>query len=202
MKPHLVVFAVCLPILAHSQDTGKFDAMRQSAEPVGGLGAFLSRYVGQCSQDVLDGAECQQHAARFRSQAQGKKYYTVVSEESAQVSVGRMDGDDVDLLVTPFFGAANSALTQGAPRKTDARGNPVLPFLQVKAKVPEGMNAAQLKRLVSIRAVRLEVVFTPQGLWTLPKPGGPRMVGVRGRIEALLLSVGRTGQPLGSWYGR
>ena len=54
-------------------------------------------------------------------------------------------------------------------------------------------------RMFSIRGVRAQVVFTPQGVWSLPKKGGGKNFGVTARIEAILVTEGRTGEQMGLW---
>jgi hypothetical protein len=45
----------------------------------------------------------------------------------------------------------------------------------------------------------VQVVFTPLDIWSLNKPGGGKIFGVSSRIEAILLTDGRTGYELGLW---
>jgi hypothetical protein len=183
----------------------KFVKLRDSAESVGGLSQFLDKYVGECPPAALGGAECLQNAGAFRKQATGKRFYMIINEETAsQISMGPYDpsSGDFTLNVVPFFPASNSAVTQGAPSKLDANGNPVMPFIYVKGTVPEGGNAQTVSRWVSMRALRIQLVFTPMGLWELKKKDGSKITGVKARIDAMLISVGRSGEQVGLYMGR
>ena len=199
-------FALALmPVVAFADADPRFTRLRDGAEPVGGLGSFLDNYVGDCAVQAAGvNGECLQKAAAFRQKANGKKFYMIVSEESAgMISMGSYNPrGDFTLNLTPFFAASGSALTQGAPSRTDANGNPVLPFITVKGETPTGGNAQSIERLVSMRALRLQVVFTPQGLWQLPKRGGGKTTGVKARIDAILVTVGRTGESVGLYVTR
>ncbi|MFY0575455.1 DUF6066 family protein [Cystobacter fuscus] len=56
-------------------------------------------------------------------------------------------------------------------------------------------------RLFSSRQVRLQVIFAPQSIWGLErKQGSGKQYGVSARVEALLLTNARTGEPLGLWF--
>jgi hypothetical protein len=124
----------------------------------------------------------------------------VVGEEGSHVlSMGRTSGDVFTMNLTPFFAASNSAVTQGAPSKTDANGNPVLPFMVIKGSATDNADADTIARWLGMRALKMEVVFTPLGLWQLPKKGGGKVTGVKARIEAIQVVVGRTGEPVASW---
>ena len=50
--------------------------------------------------------------------------------------------------------------------------------------------------------MRLQVVFTPQGLWELPKKGGGKVHGVKVRFDAILVTVGRTGDQVALWINK
>lgn len=203
MKQALAIAAL-LPALAFAQSPTAFEKLKKGAEPLGALGAFLTSYTGDCGTDAQGGSDCKKKAAEFRSGAIGKKYYMILGEESAGVIAMGPSSSDTEFIlnVTPFFAANGSALTHGAPSRTDANGNPVMPFLRVKATAPEGMSIDMVGRLVSMRGLRVEVVFSPQGTWTLPKKGGEKTVGVKAKLSGMLITVGRTGQVLGEWVAK
>jgi hypothetical protein len=197
--------ALAFSLAASADVDPKFAKARDSAEAVGGLGQFLEKYVGDCGPVALGGAECKQNAAAFRREATGKKYYMIVTEESASmISMGAYSPSEGDftLNVVPFFPASNSAVTLGAPSKLDANGNPVLPLMYVKGTVPEGGNAQTVARWVSMRALRIQLVFTPLGIWELKKKDGSKVTGVKAKIDAMLISVGRSGEQVGSYFAR
>jgi hypothetical protein len=93
-------------------------------------------------------------------------------------------------------------VTEGAPTRTDAKGNPVLPYLTLKGTPPEGVEVDTIERWISMRGLQIQVVFTPLGLWQLPKKSGGKISGVKARINALLVTVGRTGQAVALYSPR
>jgi hypothetical protein len=197
----LIGLSLIVASAASADADPKFAKLRDQAEALQGLGAFLDKYVGDCGTD----ADCKKNTETFRSAANGKKFYMIITEESVtNLSMGTYDpgSQSFTLNLTPIFTASNSALTQGAPAKTDANGNPVMPYMTIKGEVAEGGNAPGIQRAVNSKSLRLQVVFTPQGLWTLPKKGGGKIVGVRSRIDAVLVTVGRTGEQVGLYLAK
>ena len=69
----------------------------------------------------------------------------------------------------------------------------------LRGRVPEGFSASRLQRLISAGELRIELVFTPQAVWTLPSKRGERIRGVKSRIEGLQVLSNRTGEVLASW---
>lgn len=178
----------------------KFAKFRSSAEPVGSLSGFLEKYVGACGPGSPP--RCESSASAFRRQMNGRRFFLATGDESSSLlSVGRFDEAkrEYELKLTPFFAAGTYALTQGAPRQTDAAGNPLLPLLVVRGKAPDGFSPSRLQRLVSARELRIELVFTPQELWALTRKRGGRIQGVKSRIEAVQVVSARTGEVLASW---
>ncbi len=189
---------------AQPEEDPRFTQLRLGAEPVGGLGAFLERYVGECGEPGL-GESCREQAKAFRKAHQGKRLYLMVGEDSAgMLSPGAFDASTGELTVnvTPFFPASSYALSHGAPRRTDAKGNPVLALLRAEGQAPDDWMPGTFQRLFQMRGVRAQVVFTPTGVWSLPKRGGGRSHGVSARVEGILVTVARTGQPLALWLAR
>jgi Family of unknown function (DUF6066) len=183
----------------------KFVALRDQAENVASLGQFLDKYVGSCDSVLQGGGECIKASEAYRKGATGKKFYMIVLEDSAtMLSMGPYNpkGDEFTIHMTPFFPASNSALTHGAPTKTDANGNPVMPYLPIKGNIPEMGNVGEISRAISSRQIRLQIVFTPLGLWTLPKKGGGKITGVKMRMDAVYVTLGRTGMKLALWLNK
>jgi len=181
----------------------RFEQLKDSAEPVGGLGAFLERYIGECAGAV--GPQCRSSAAGFRTRARSKKFYMLLGEESASsLSIGSFDSaqGQFTLQVIPFFSSGPYALTHGAPKKTDADGNPLLPLLLVRAKAGEDWSADRVQRLIASRAFRVEVIFTPEDVWTLARKRGGKIHGVKTRFQALQVTHARTGEVLALWETR
>jgi hypothetical protein len=199
----LLVAAVTLllPALALADVDSRFAKLRDESEPLGGLGAFLEKYTGACEGAFVD-PQCKSQAEEFRKKYQGKRLYMIVTEDDAtMLSPGPYSPatSEYTINITPFFPGGRYALTHGAPKKTDGNGNPVLPFLTVTGTLPEGWNAQMFSRIFSMRGLRAQVVFTPQGVWSLPKKGGGKNYGVTARVEGILVTEGRTGTQMGLW---
>ena len=202
MNTRLFVAALLLlPLLASADVDRKFVEIRDKAEPLGSLSAFLDSYVGEC-KDPFAGPECKANATNFRRKSNGHSYFMIIHEEAAtMLSAGPYNpatGEYV-INVTPFFGAGGYAITQGAPKRADANGNPILPTIQIKGKLTQGWNGTRFNSLFMRRGLRVQLVFTPQDLWSLPKPGG-KNYGIKARIDGLVIQEGRTGEVLGVWY--
>lgn len=200
----LIALMTLVSSLAQADADPRFAKLRDSAEAMGSVSAFVDKYVGDCASKMMGGGDCERNAEVFRQGATGKKYYMIITEETARVlQMGEVRRDGTFVLnVVPFFAASNSAITQGAPAKVDGDGNPVLPFIRVEGTFPDGWNPAMMTRQVSSQALRLQVVFTPLGVWSLPKKGGGSMKGVKARFDAIRVTVGRTGDEVGLWLGK
>lgn len=181
----------------------KFAKMRDAAEKLGSLSEFIDNYGGSCGP--LMTAQCEEKRKEFRRGADGRKHYMIVTEDSASVlSMGDANpitGEFV-LNMTPFFAAGDSAITHGAPSKTDANGNAILPYLRINAKLPDGWTMQLMNRQVQARALRIQVVFTPDGVWSLPKKGGGTIKGIKTRFDGVIVQIGRTGETIGMWYAK
>lgn len=200
----LLSLITLLPALALADADPKFVKLRDQAEPLGTVNAFVEKFVGDCASRMLGGGECEKNAEVFRQGATGKKYYMIVTEGTSSVlSMGevKMQGAFV-LNLTPFFPASNMALTHGAPTKTDGDGNPVMPFIRIDSMMPDAWTVAMMARQVQAQGLRVQIVFTPQGVWTLPKKGGGSLKGVKAKFDAVLVTVGRTGETIGAWYAK
>lgn len=194
------LFGLGLSFTAQARTEEKFDKVRSSAEPVGSLSGFLEKYVGACGPGSPP--RCESNASAFRRQVNGRRFFLATGDESSSLlSVGRFDEAkrEYELRLTPFFAAGTYALTQGAPRQTDAAGNPLLPLLVMRGKAPDGFSPSRLQRLVSARELRIELVFTPQELWALTRKRGAKIHGVKSRIEAVQVVSARTGEVVASW---
>lgn len=202
MRTAILAFLL-IPLLAFADSDAKFAALRDKASPLdGSLASFLDRYIGECG-DLFEGQACKKNSQAYREKMNGKKYYVIVPEDAAtmlQAGPYNPAEDEYTVLVTPFFPGGGYALTQGAPRKVDRQGNPVLPLIVLHGKLPEGWDLMSFKGLFRRRELRVQLVFTPQGVWSLPKKGGGKMYGVKAKIEGLLVTYARTGNPVASYY--
>ena len=101
--------------------------------------------------------------------------------------------------IAPLFAASGYAVTHGAPKKTDSAGNPIVNVVHAKGKLSEGWRAQDFIRLFATRGLRAQVIFSPQGVWSLPKKGGGKQYGVKAKVEAVLVTIARTGEPVALW---
>jgi hypothetical protein len=180
---------------------GRFDELRKEAQPFdGGLGEFLELYLGDCGT-ASSTANCRNRSREFQGQAKGKRFYTLVREDEAGMvgmSESTRSGGDFTVEVTPFFPGAEHALTNAVPKKTDAKGNPILPVLMFAGKLPGVETVEDIERLFRNRGVRLELLFRPEQPWALPKKGGGQLTGVKAKLEAIQVTS-RTGAVLATW---
>lgn len=205
MNVRIALFAaLILPLAAYADVDRKFAEMRDKSKPLGSLSAFLDNYVGEC-KDPFAGAECKANAADFRKKANGQRYFMIISEDAAtMLSAGPYNPSTGEFVinVTPFFAAGGYAITQGAPKRADANGNPILPFIQIPGKLGEGWNGTRLNSLFMRRGLRVQLIFTPKDLWSLAKPSGGKNYGIAATLNAILVQEGRSGEVLGIWYGK
>ncbi len=197
--------ALTFPLVAGADVDPKFAKLRDGSDALSSVGGFVDKYIGDCGPVSEGGADCAKNSENFRKGANGKKFYMILTEESTavlQMGAFNPSGGEVTFNLTPFFSGSNSAITHGAPSKTDANGNPVMPFLTFKGTLPDGWNVQMMQRQVQSRAMRMQVVFTPLGLWELPKKGGGKIRGVKAKLEAVLVTVGRTGEQVALWINK
>lgn len=201
----LSVAIALLPALALADVEARFAKLRDQSESLSSLGSFIDKYAGDCGPAMLGGGDCEKKAELFRRGQTDKKHYMIITEESTAVlSMGEVNlaAGTVVLNLTPFFAGSASAITHGAPSRADDAGNPILPYVRINATIPDGWNPPMMARQVAARALRIQVVFTPQGLWSLPKKGGGQLRGIKARFDAVLVQVARTGEVLGTWYAK
>ncbi|PTL75720.1 hypothetical protein DAT35_53595 [Vitiosangium sp. GDMCC 1.1324] len=191
-----------LPALALADVDPRFARLRDQAEPLGSLQTFLEKYIGECA-GVFVSPSCRSDSEAFRAKYGGKKLYMIVGEEAAtMLSPGpyQPGSGNYTIEVVPYFPGGSYALTQGTPTQTDSAGNPLLPLIHITGTTPEGWAATDFLRLFSTHQIRAQIVFTPQGMWSLPRKRGGKASGVAARVEAILLTHARTGEVLGLWF--
>lgn len=200
-----LVMMALVPVVAVAQVDGRFDHLRDTAEPLTSVGAFVDKYVGDCASAMMGGTDCERNTQGFRRAANGKKYYLIVSEGTGNVlqvaGVDNRTGRFI-LNLTPFLSGSSSAVTHGTPSRVDASGNLVLPFIRIESVLPDGWSPAMMARQVQAQGLRMQVVFTVQDLWTLPKKGGGRLKGVKAKFDAVVVTDGRTGTQVGAWFAK
>jgi uncharacterized protein DUF6066 len=195
--------AVALAVAAATavaEDDPAFEKAKNGASPTDGLSTFLSKFVGSCTKE--SGPQCAKAAEEYRQKTRGKKLYLSIDDATPVLAIGgKGDGGEVVLNVTPFFAGGEYALTQGAPSRMDASGNPVVSLLRVKGTAPDG-DVDRLGRMLAAHQVKMEVVFAPESTWSLTRKGGGAVQGVKAKLLALRISMARTGDTVATWTGR
>lgn len=185
---------------AAAQDGDAFEKAKSGAAPTDGLSTFLRKFVGGCNDE--SGPQCKKAAEEYRRQNKGKRLYLSLDDATSVLAIGRRGEEgEVTFNVTPFFSGGELALTGGAPGRTDAAGNPVMPLLRVQGEAPDG-DVDRLARMLSAHQLKMEVVFSPEGTWSLARKSGGPIQGVKARLLALRISLARTGETVAVWMGR
>ncbi len=172
-----------------------FDSVARQAERVDALEPFLARYIGHCT-DVYERQKCEANVAQARKQASGRAFTVRVQDAAGLVRPERR-GNGYLLLVTPFVDGGGLALTNGAPRRQDAEGRPLIDLLSIPGSVPEGMMALDYESPFRTGAIELEIVFRPEKVWKLQRRGEKGSYeGVAARFLAVRIIDARTGAPI------
>ena len=199
-----LLLALVIPAIAFADVDPQFGRLRDQARPLEtSLGAFLEKYVGDCGGSLTAGS-CREAAEEFRKTTTGQRFYLIIPEDQVtmlQAGPFIPGKGEYTVLVTPFFAGGGYALTQGAPRHTDMHGNPVLPVIALHGTLPDGWDPPAFQRLFRERALRIQLVFTPLGTWSLKARHG-KMQGVRARLDGLLITYARTGDVVASYFGK
>ncbi len=183
-----------------SVEVSRFATMKSQAVSKYALGEFLQKYVGDCGS--VPNRECEQRATATRAALTGTKFF-VSLDDSGQGLIQARTFDDATrsfvMTLTPFFAASEYAVTQGAPKALDRDGNPLVQLLTLHGTAPDGWSMSTLRRQLDSGGLRLEVVFTPVGLWQLKTKGGKVLRGVKARIDGLAIFVRRSGEEIATW---
>ncbi|WNG48153.1 hypothetical protein F0U60_31465 [Archangium minus] len=202
MRRLFLTALLLLPALALADVDPRFARLRDQAEPLGSLSTFLDKYIGECS-GLFTRPSCRGDAEEFRKKYENKRLYMIVGEQAASMlSPGPYQPGSGNYVIqlTPYFSGDAYALTQGIPTQVDSAGNPLLPSMRITGTTREGWGATDFLRLFSAQRIRAQIIFTPQGVWSLPRKGGGMQYGVGARLEAILLTHARTGEQLGLWF--
>lgn len=164
-------------LLAHvAAAAPSYSAQSSSARLVTNLGRFLESFLGDCSSDNpdFDKASCEESAARFRSDAEGKLHRIEIESPSEQLHFAGWDEKRkaFRMHLTPFFAERGFALTVGKPTGLSAEGLPTMKNLPIWIKLPPDAEEAQFKRQLERGGVRLEILFEPKKPWVLKQKGG------------------------------
>jgi hypothetical protein len=199
------LIALVLSSSAWAEAPKAFAALRDSSEAVDSLATFLDRFVGHCT-DPFEKATCVANARKAREQMTRRSYYAILGDSASRIlKVGAFNPSSGTFRVnlTPFFGAGDFALTEGAPIGLDADGRPRMSLLSMAASMPEGSLPMDVERLLRSGSVKVHLVFKPLGLWSLPsKAGGHKLEGVRAKLLAVRLVNARAGEELALYLAR
>jgi hypothetical protein len=201
--PRLVGITCAAALLCTLEARGEaptaFAKLRDRAQPVESLSAFVDRFVGNCP-DMLERATCRANAKKARREMTGKLYYVILDDAASRMlRAGPYNPAtrqfQIDL--TPFFDAGGLALTDGAPKGQDEAGRPRIPLMPLLASLPPDWMPMDMERLLRTQNVRIHLVFKPLDLWSLPsKDGKERIEGVKTKFLAVRLTDARTGDDL------
>jgi hypothetical protein len=195
MRFAAVLALACLTIQPASARDLDFDAVARNAERVDALEPFLANFVGHCN-DVYERQKCEANVAQARKLATGRLFTVRVADAAALVRPERR-GAGYLLLVTPFVDGGGLALTNGAPRRQDAEGRPLIDLLSIPGTVPEGMMAMEFESPFRTGAIELEIVFRPEKVWKLQRRGEKGSYeGMAARFLAVRVIDARTGNPI------
>ena len=185
---------VGLPSLSLPAD---FEAVAKGAQRVDALEAFLSHYVGHCT-DVYEKVRCEANVAQVRRQATGQTFTVRISDAAALVRAERKGGAYL-ILLTPFVDGGGIALTNGAPVKQDPVGHPLINLIPIPGSVPEGMMDLEYESPFRTGAIELEIVFRPERVWKLDRRGEKGSYeGVAAHFLAVRVIDARSGNALAS----
>jgi hypothetical protein len=194
MRLFASLLALLIALPAAAREVG-FDVAAQGAERLDGLEAFLTRYVGHCT-DIYEKKRCEDNVAQVRKQAAGKVFTVRVSDAAGLVHAQRKGAGYV-VLLTPFVDGGGLALTQGAPTRQDAAGRPVVNLVPIPAALPDGMMEMEFESPFRTGAIELEIVFRPEKVWKLSRRGeAGSYEGVAARFLAVKVLDARTGSPI------
>lgn len=188
--PALLRAALALPCAVLAAEP--FEALRARAEPITDLAPFVERYVGRCAS-AADRPGCERARAAARRTVDGRLFLVVLTERLGDLlRVERRGGREL-VQLTPFVDAGGLGLTDGEPRPGPGGRHAVrLLTLTVAPGAAEGLAAA----LRTGRA-ELEILFRPEGAWSLARRGEAGAdEGMRARFAAVRLVDGRTGAEL------
>ena len=194
----LPALLVLLPAISFAEQDPRFARLLGTADTLPSLAVFLQNFIGDCEGE--DRATCEAQAKAFRARVAGKRFQIMVSEDEARMlAPGSFGAESYSVRIAPLFVGGAHAVTHGAPTKIDAQGNPVMAYLEAREERSPDWTPQQFQRLFSLRALRVQVVFTPQGVWSLPKKGGGKQTGVRAKVDAIYVTNGRTGDRVALW---
>ncbi len=198
MRAILLLPALLAPLAPPLAATpGRFDAVKERAEPLPSLAGFLERYVGECKEGP-EKRTCEENVLAARRAFGGKLLHVRIGQV---MELLRLDlrGDRFRIFLTPFVdGGRGYALTHGAPTGQDATGRPRIPFLVLEGTIPPEKTDLDFQGPFRTGNVEMEVVFRPEGTWRMKRREAGHYQGVKARFLAVRLFDPRTGAEIAS----
>jgi hypothetical protein len=174
-----------------------FASVSNGTEKLDSLEPFLARYIGRC-KDIYEKKTCEANVAAARRAAAGKTF-TVRVPDAASLVRPKVEGSGFVLLVTPFVDGGGFALTNGAPSRQDAGGNPIVGLIPIRGTLPPGTLDLEFQGPFRTGAIELEIVFRPDKAWKLPRKGeSGSFEGVAARFLGIRVLDSRTGNEIAS----
>ncbi len=193
----LALSVAILPQPARAEAPPAFARLRDAAQPVESLSAFLSRFVGTCT-DIEERQTCLANAKKARNELLGKSFYVILDRESVKMFRGgafNPANREYTIEMTPFFDGGGIGLTNGEPKGQDAEGRPRIQIEPIRTTLRPDQLPMDMERLFRTQNVKVHLVFKPLGTWTLSK-GGTKLEGVKARFQAVRLTYARNGDEL------
>lgn len=191
----LALSVVGLPQPARSDAPPAFAKLRDAAQPVESLAAFLSRFVGTCT-DIEERQTCLANAKKARNELLGKSFYVILDRDAVKMFKGgafNPANREYTIEMTPFFDGGGLGLTNGEPKGQDANGLPRIQIEPIKMTLPTDVLPMDMERLFRTQNVKVHLVFKPQGTWSLTAKDGTKLDGVKARFQAVRLTYARNG---------
>jgi hypothetical protein len=190
------LLALLLATTARAEPPAAYQRLREQAESLDSLSSFLERYVGRCPPSD-EQRECKAKAQRERAALTGKTFHVRLGDEAARLlQAGAFDEStrQMQINLTPFFDGGGIALTDRKPLGLDGQGRPRIGLITLVTTLPPDMLPMDMERQLRTLNVRIDLVFKPQGVWSLP--GKQPMEGVKAKLLAVRLTNARTGEEI------
>jgi len=187
--------AFLLPSLARAEAPKAFANLRDAAQSVESLAAFLSRFVGTCT-DIEERAACLANSRKARNELAGKSFHVILDREATRMLKGGSFNPatrEYTIEMTPFFEAGGLGLTNGEPKGQDSEGRPRIQIEPIRTTLPPDLLPMDMERLLRTQNVKIHLVFKALGVWSLPGKGSDKIEGVKARFQAVRLTAARNG---------
>jgi hypothetical protein len=193
-----ILLALLASPLFSSATESRFTSLRDRAQRLDSLGPFLEKYIGNC-KDELTRFDCEHNVREQRRGLDRHVFAASIAEQTLEIVRPQRTSSGYRFFITPFIDGGGLALTNGEPRKQDAAGRPLIAFVVMDGKLPDGMDELALESALRTGRLELEVLFQPEGTWKLKRKGERGFYeGVKARFLAIRLVESRTGAEIAS----